>query len=149
MLCMPRCFHAICHIHCDWAVCHSCCLDNKHRCSRHFANSLIQSNLVCSYQALQRLNDIWTGYAEQMLSLHSHVAATVLALDMHGCACTIQRSSNPMHCNVCGIIVKESASMWHIVTEEDKCISCGKSGCDIQFSVGPHRITMLATGSTR
>ena len=95
---------------------------------------------------MKRLNLLWRGYAERMLSSQQQVASAAMSLDLHGCDCNILHSKNPLHANMSGVIFKTSSTMWHVVTEDDKCISCAKSECDIQFVVGMLKITLLATG---
>ena len=97
-----------------------------------------------SYATLRRMNQLWTSYAERLLASQQKVAAAVLMLDMHGCQCSVH-SKHPAGHDVTGIIMKASATMWHIMTEDERIVSCARAECDIVFCVGQWKITILAT----
>lgn len=93
---------------------------------------------------MQRLHSIWTRYAQQFMALQQRTTAAALALDLHGCKCTVNKSTDPQHRGISGIVLKASEGMLHLITDQNKLASVDRRHSEIQFCIGQQQVTLLA-----
>ena len=97
--------------------------------------------VVCRYADLQPVATAWQQYASTFVDEQGNQASR---LTYHGCPGFICRSKDPSLLHTCGIIAKDTATSWHVVSDRDKVVVCPKAGCHWQFSISGR--TMVLSG---
>lgn len=75
---------------------------------------------------------------------HRHPASK---LDMHGCPGVVCRSRDPMLVHTRGVIVKDTSTAWHVLSQADKMVVCPKGICDWKFSVSGQTMVLAIPGN--
>ncbi|RKP20829.1 RNase P subunit p29-like protein, partial [Rozella allomycis CSF55] len=80
------------------------------------------------YECFTKLNELWNGYITEVLQDESgdSMLVALIKSDLHGAKIKVQRSKNKSVINKSGIIVKETANTFQIITEDDKLQSIPK-----------------------
>ncbi len=92
------------------------------------------------------LHTLWTQYISELLKNCQDLEARLLAADYHGCILTISEAANPIHAGLTGLVIKDSAHSFTIVTQADRTYHVLKHKSVFSFKVGSNsKVTLLGT----
>ena len=92
------------------------------------------------------LHTLWTQYISELLKNCQDLEARLLAADYHGCILTISEAANPIHAGLTGLVIKDSAHSFTIVTQADRTYHVFKHKSVFSFKVGSNsKVTLLGT----
>lgn len=77
--------------------------------------------LVCRYEQLQKLHQLWRGYVSGVVSGQAQpLAKLIQELDMHGADISVVRSADPRFADVTGIVARVTTNTFVIVDKDNK-----------------------------
>lgn len=119
--------------------------------SLSFTNGLDASTcLRCRYASFVPLHTLWTQYISELLKNCQDREARLLAADYHGCILTISQAANPIHAGLTGLVIKDSAHSFTLVTQADRTYHVLKHKSVFSFKVGSNsKVTLLGTNLQR
>lgn len=100
---------------------------------------------IPSFRDLVGVHDLWKSYVAR-LQVTSKNAKTleqlVLGADLQGSYLTVSRSSVPSMVGLAGILLRETANTFQIVTPKEKARTIPKRGCAFRLAIGNRIITL-------
>jgi RNase P/RNase MRP subunit p29 len=56
-------------------------------------------------------------------------------MDLHGCYAIVSKATEARHVGLCGIVVADSSTSYHILDKSDRCIVLPKVSTEIEFEL--------------
>lgn len=98
------------------------------------------------YSDFMPLHKLWRQYMEESLRLCKNREACILAADFHGCNLEVTHAANPIHVGLAGIVIKDTAAAFTILTQSDRTHHILKHASTFCFSIDDRtRVTMFGT----
>ena len=82
-------------------------------------------------------------YAEGICSGSRRVEEQLISADLHGCYLRIVTCKEPRHIGLCGIVIKDSGKLFHIITQDNRVHSINKPGSIFETSIGADSIVQF------
>lgn len=87
---------------------------------------------------------------DELLKACKDREARILAADFHGCSLQVTKAVNPTHVGLTGIVIKDTAATFTILTQADRVHYIPKHGSFFCFSIDEStRVTLIGTGLQR
>lgn len=102
------------------------------------------------YSDFAPLHKLWQQYMDELLKSCKDREARILAADFHGCSLQVTRAVNTAHVGLTGIVIKDTAATFTILTQADHVHYIPKRGSVFCFSVDDSTmVTLIGTGLQR
>ncbi|DBA67228.1 TPA: hypothetical protein ACH3X2_001538 [Trebouxia sp. C0005] len=102
------------------------------------------------YASFVPLHTLWTQYISELLKSCQDCEARLLAADYHGSILTISQAANPIHAGLTGLVIKDSAHSFTLVTQADRTYHVLKDKSVFSFNIGSNsKVTLLGTNLQR
>lgn len=96
-----------------------------------FHNYVVNSCHLGRYDKWEVINRMWQQYAADALRNAGSKEEAVMQLDLHGCQLKVVRHKNVQLAGVEGIVMVYNDSVFHIVTQQDRCMHVPRlKGCE-------------------
>lgn len=107
-------------------------------------------HLLCRYSDFTPLHKLWQRYIEDLLKLCQDREACILTADFHGCSLQVMQAANPVHVGLAGIIIKDTAATFSIITQSDCVRYIPKHESTFCFSLADRtRVTVFGASLQR
>lgn len=105
---------------------------------------------LCRYSDFTPLHKLWQQYVEELLKLSQDREACILTADFHGCSLQVTQAANPVHVGLAGIVIKDTAATFTIITQSDCVRYIPKDGSTFCFSLDDRAmVTMFGSSLQR
>ncbi|CAN0462133.1 unnamed protein product, partial [Ectocarpus sp. 8 AP-2014] len=97
------------------------------------------------FRDLLGLHGVWKNYAAGLVSKCSSqkvLQQRILSADLQGCYLTVSRASASSLVNVAGIVLRETANTFQLVTPADKTLTIPKRSCAVRLAFGDRVVTV-------
>ena len=96
------------------------------------------------------LHKLWQQYIEDLLKSCQDREARILAADFHGCKLEVTQAANPAHVGLRGIVIKDTAATFTVVTQNDRTCFVQKHQSSFCFYLSDKsKVTLLGTNLQR
>ncbi|CAN0432973.1 unnamed protein product, partial [Ectocarpus sp. 12 AP-2014] len=97
------------------------------------------------FRDLLGLHGVWKNYAARLVSKYSShkvLQQRILSADLQGCYLTVSRASASSLVNVAGIVLRETANTFQLVTPAGKTLTILKRSCAVRLAFGDRVVTL-------
>ena len=102
--------------------------------------------LLYRYSSFVPLHKLWQQYMEELLKKSQDQEARILGADFHGCKLTVTEAANPRHVAIEGIVMKDSAATFTIITQNDHIHHIAKHKSNFCFNIGERmKVVLMGT----
>ncbi|KAL3154298.1 hypothetical protein ABBQ32_013786 [Trebouxia sp. C0010 RCD-2024] len=102
------------------------------------------------YSSFAPLHKLWQQYVDELLKSCKDMEARILAADFHGCSLQVTKAVNPAHVGLTGIVIKDTAATFTILTQSDHVHYIPKHESVFCFTIDDStRVTLIGTGLQR
>ncbi|CAM9977999.1 unnamed protein product [Ectocarpus fasciculatus] len=116
------------------------------RCKQMGLNALEARNGgSIPFRDLLGLHGVWKNYAATLVSKVSSqkvLQQRILSADLQGCYLTVSRASTSTLVNVAGIVLRETANTFQLVTPAGKTLTIPKRSCAVRLAFGDQAVTL-------
>ena len=87
---------------------------------------------------------------DELLKTSQDREARLLAADFHGCLITVSQAANPCHIGLTGLVIKDTAQAFTVITKADRTHHIQKHKSVFCFNIGSNsQVTLLGTNLQR